>query len=676
LMIGSNYGALYFPGAERQLIERQLQSTLQDKNSTADECPTSPATTPLQDVDGGGGSSDQASKMPEECRVPSPPAAPQDSMRVSPRGTRTGSSSVSDATTKSSRASESWKNDQPLLAEEEAGTSESDGEEDEMEEAIDPVEEDAEGEEEDEEDEEDEDEDEEDDEAEADSANEDDDLSKGTSTDPKAAGKSYRIACNLTDAKYEVIRDTAKALGWKILRAPTTADIIWRDMWMEPSQFKGYKMYQKINHFPQMAELARKTNLGRNLKRMKKLHPKEFDFFPMTYILPGEYDLLMAQKKPKTFYIVKPECGSQGRGIFLTSTLKEVQENREARCVVQVYLSRPLLIDNYKFDLRIYVLITCVDPLSVFIYREGLVRFCTQEYQKPTLKNMEQMYMHLTNYAINKNNEIFEAAEDTDGDSGFKRSLTSVLEQLGNEGWDQKALWQDIEETCVKTILAGQPGLAHMFKAIFRNSTTGFNCFELLGFDIMLDETGRAWMIEVNNLPSFETETGLDAAIKKALMRDTMNIIGGDNPARRWFQKQKLERAQARIYGDSNHVGQLKKEALLKAQEEKNGGFRGKLSPEARQAADRQRLKDAELSRKKSLKEELARERTEMQQTRFKYEDEACGNYFRAFPVKDGRYDDFIQAAPALMADTKSMRLRREEINRQTKARRSANDSQ
>jgi len=133
---------------------------------------------------------------------------------------------------------------------------------------------------------------------------------------------------------------------------------------------------------------------------------------------------------------------------------------------------------------------------------------------------------------------------------------------------------------------------------------------------------------------------------------------------------------QARIYGDSNHVGQLKKEALLKAQEEKNGGFRGKLSPEARQAADRQRLKDAELSRKKSLKEELARERTEMQQTRFKYEDEACGNYFRAFPVKDGRYDDFIQAAPALMADTKSMRLRREEINRQTKARRSANDSQ
>lgn len=58
-------------------------------------------------------------------------------------------------------------------------------------------------------------------------------------------------------------------------------------------------------------------------------------------------------------------------------------------------------------------------------------------------------------------------------------------------------------------------------------------------------------------------------------MRDTLTIVGGDNPARRLFAKQKLERAQARIYGDSNHVGQLKKEAIQKAQEERNGFKRG-----------------------------------------------------------------------------------------------------
>lgn len=305
------------------------------------------------------------------------------------------------------------------------------------------------------------------------------------------------MSCNLSDARYEVIREEAKRLGWRVLRAPGTVDIVWRDVWMEPSAFKGYKMYQKVNHFPMMAELARKTNLGRNLKRMRKLFPKEYDFFPNTYILPAEYDLLMSQRKPKMFYIVKPESGSQGRGIYLTTTLKEVQENREARVVVQHYLTRPLLIDNYKFDLRIYVLITCVEPLSVHIYKEGLARFCTEEYQRPNPKNMEQMFMHLTNYAINKNNDCFEAAEDTDGDSGFKRSLSSVIEKLHEMGYDRTAMWRSLEETCVKTILSGQPALAHMFKALFRN-TTGFNCFELLGFDIMLDDVGKPWMIEVS----------------------------------------------------------------------------------------------------------------------------------------------------------------------------------
>jgi len=340
---------------------------------------------------------------------------------------------------------------------------------------------------------------------------------------------------------------------------------------------------------------------------------------------------------------------------------------------VQHYLTRPLLLDNYKFDLRIYVLITCVEPLSVFMYKEGLARFCTEEYKRPNAQNMEQMYMHLTNYAINKNNDCFEAAEDTDGDSGFKRSLTSVMDQLDSLGWAKEALWRDMEECCVKTILSGQPGLAHMFKSIFRN-TTGFNCFELLGFDIMLDDAAKPWMIEVNNLPSFETETSLDDHIKRKLMRDTLTIVGGDNPARRLFAKQKLERAQARIYGDSNHVGQLKKEAIQKAQEERNGFKRG-TNKEQDKLREKQMQRDAENDRKKSLKQAVAKERGEMQAARFKYEDENCGDYIRAFPVKDGRYDPYLSAAPSLMSETKSLRLRREEAMR-TKMRRSEGDEE
>jgi len=70
--------------------------------------------------------------------------------------------------------------------------------------------------------------------------------------------------------------------------------------------------------------------------------------------------------------------------------------------VAQRYLHKPFLVDNLKFDLRIYVLITSVIPLRIFIYKEGLARFATQDYVPPIGSNLNNLMMHLTNYAINK----------------------------------------------------------------------------------------------------------------------------------------------------------------------------------------------------------------------------------------------------------------------------------
>lgn len=64
-------------------------------------------------------------------------------------------------------------------------------------------------------------------------------------------------------------------------------------------------------------------------------------------------------------------------------------------------------MDGLKFDLRIYVLVYGVNPLRLFMYKEGLVRLATDEYVRPTDQNMKNLYMHLTNYAINKNSGKF-----------------------------------------------------------------------------------------------------------------------------------------------------------------------------------------------------------------------------------------------------------------------------
>lgn len=81
--------------------------------------------------------------------------------------------------------------------------------------------------------------------------------------------------------------------------------------------------------------------------------------------------------------------------------------------------------------MRVYVLVYGVDPLRIFVYQEGLARFATEEYVGPTNGNLDNLFMHLTNYAINKNSDNFVFNEDQDDDShGHKRSITSVLQYL------------------------------------------------------------------------------------------------------------------------------------------------------------------------------------------------------------------------------------------------------
>ena len=65
-------------------------------------------------------------------------------------------------------------------------------------------------------------------------------------------------------------------------------------------------------------------------------------------------------------------------------------------------MAKPYLIDNLKFDLRVYALIYGVDPLRVFVFKEGLARFATETYTGPQKNNLDNLFMHLTNYAINK----------------------------------------------------------------------------------------------------------------------------------------------------------------------------------------------------------------------------------------------------------------------------------
>ena len=97
--------------------------------------------------------------------------------------------------------------------------------------------------------------------------------------------------------------------------------------------------------------------------------------------------------------------------------------------VAQKYIDNPYLIDGLKFDFRVYCLIYGVDPLRMYLYREGIVRFATVKYTGAKKRNLDNLYMHLTNYAINKSSDAFVNSKEGEDDKGAnKRALSSVLQ--------------------------------------------------------------------------------------------------------------------------------------------------------------------------------------------------------------------------------------------------------
>ena len=322
-----------------------------------------------------------------------------------------------------------------------------------------------------------------------------------------------------TDAR--LVRSTLETMGFG-----HTDSHDWNIMWIGSSAqqylYEGLNQYQRINHFPNSHEITRKDKLCMSLLVMQEKYGKEeFDFIPDTFVLPDEYrdfyDHFIHRKRKH--WIIKPSNSSQGKGIYIIDSIKDVPLDEP--CVVSEYIQNPLLINGLKFDLRLYVLVTSFEPLRVYIYEEGLARFASEPY---TQSSMSSRYSHLTNYSVNKKNEKF--VQNTDwraDDVGHKWSLKALKNHLDSVGVDMDLLWSRIYDMVIKTILSMENVVVDSIRklALHRN-----NCFDLFGFDVMIDSNLKPWLIEVNLSPSMATEAPLDLYIKGNLVSDAFNLMG------------------------------------------------------------------------------------------------------------------------------------------------------
>uniref|UniRef100_A0A7S1HXC7 Tubulin--tyrosine ligase-like protein 9 n=1 Tax=Eutreptiella gymnastica TaxID=73025 RepID=A0A7S1HXC7_9EUGL len=332
------------------------------------------------------------------------------------------------------------------------------------------------------------------------------------------------VTINLSMCRYDVIRQCAEEMGWKLVTT-TNASVWWSDFSLSQERVAQlHKTCRYMNHFPSMHYITQKIPLALNINRMRRQHPGEFDYTPCTFVDHREYVQYCTDNPTSDvrYWIVKPNNGAQGLGITLTSQPNQRDFNQ---CVVQQYIDRPLLIDGFKFDLRCYVLVSSCCPLRVFFYRDGFVRMATEKYQPPTEDNVRDRCMHLTNYSINKNSAKFISDESADGSVGHKRSFGFLNNYLACLGRDIGAMWSNIHDAVVKTFLSIQSRLGQSYKASVGEVSGDSVCFEVLGFDVMIDEALKPWLIEVNHSPSWRTDSPLDLRIKRGVILEAMALM-------------------------------------------------------------------------------------------------------------------------------------------------------
>eukprot|EP00435_Cladocopium_sp_Y103_P034440 s2088_g8.t2 len=371
----------------------------------------------------------------------------------------------------------------------------------------------------------------------------------------------------LLESKYDVLTQVCQEYeDWKEATSTADFDLLWCDTAIPADRFMKLKTFQKMNHFVGMSSITRKNNLGRNLLRMRKQFPKEYRFFPDTWILPtdmSDFKQQFTNVKKQTF-IIKPDNGCQGKGIFLIRDVEKVPVDFSSTFVAQRYISKPLLLDGYKFDLRLYVLVSGCDPLRIFLHRKGLVRLASEQYVEPTKNNLSEVMVHLTNYAINKANPNFEEnTNPDDAEDGHKRSWEAVQEHLRREGHDVDTLILEIEDLIIKTLIAVQPSLSHFYHSCQPEDVDNGMCFEILGFDVMLDQKLQPWLLEVNHAPSFATESELDHQVKHEVLQDSFNLLDLNPELRR--QKKREARGVHGMAGlDGNGVTRSNGEHILR----------------------------------------------------------------------------------------------------------------
>ena len=201
-------------------------------------------------------------------------------------------------------------------------------------------------------------------------------------------------------------------------------------------------------------------------------------------------------------------------GIIVFDKLENILEMntssliRDGKYVVQKYIERPLLIHKIKFDIRQWFLVTDLNPLTIWMYKDCYLRFCTTKFTLDTT----QQSVHLCNYSIQKyykndSDRSSELPEENMWSSGD--FIDKYLSRVNREDAWAKVIYPGMKNAILCSMLSTQD--------IFEPRK---NAYELYGADFMIDEDMKPWLIEINCSPTMARSTEVTTYLCDSVLED------------------------------------------------------------------------------------------------------------------------------------------------------------
>jgi hypothetical protein len=277
--------------------------------------------------------------------------------------------------------------------------------------------------------------------------------------------------------------------------------------------------YQKVEGYEKGKFFFLKDSFYRFYKYMKIIFHEDFNYMPESYIYPEDKEII--ENKFKNYHLnlddmwlIKPLNENKGTHTYIFNSLEEIESDE---FLITRYIQNINLINGRKYDLILYILISSLNPLRIYLYKKGFVRISIEKY-KFNINSMKKKFKHATDSAPNIENQKFINEENL---NIWNLSKYKIYLEKNKIKWSDLLL--KIKDIIIKSIISVTGA---MYKKNRELNLKVLNFYKVISVDILIQKNFTPILLKMDYFPEIRFYNSIDKKVKTSLFLDALNIIG------------------------------------------------------------------------------------------------------------------------------------------------------